>query len=742
MSATRGEATLSTLGVSAYVLERDEIDDRAAPSLLPLLQDVPGVATSRSGQTGQQGSVFIRGGESRYARVMIDGVPVNQPGGAYDFGTALPFELERVEIVRGAASSLYGTDALAGVVSLQTRRAAAGDAPSLRAEGEGGSFDWQRWLGATSGARGAFDWNLGAQRLTTDNETPNSRFEQTAAALSAGLKLDERTQARAVVRFDDSTAGTPGPTAFGPPDQDASFEREDLVLSATLRRVQARVSQQLSLGYSTHRPALAEPRRFRVLHAGVGGPAGCLPDVRLPEPERLPEPDGSARRRLPGGPVARNTPPADGRGRARARDGRPRQPLRGPAAAGAHQLRRVPAGPRAARHARVPDARRPRREQRQLRHARRPARGARACACARARTPRRCGPAPAWGSRSRASSSRTASRSSRRATPTSTPSGARPSTSASSSGSSRAGCAASLTYFHHDYQDQIAYSVVDFDTFEGTYVNLAHTRAQGLEVALEARPVPQLSLLRPVHAAGRRDPREPERLRSRLRGRAAAAAPAEAPGLARRRSSSFPRWSAGVTLALVGERADSDFVGPRPHDEPRLRAARRAPAVSASRERSRRTWSATTCSTRSTRRRSATPRSAAPCAAGCACAWAAAGGRALESPAPRRAVERWLRRRALSPGCCSLARPPSARAADPKPRRVASINLSADEVLVAILPPERLVSVTQWADAPGRRTSSAASRPASTASSRRTWSSSSRCVPTWWWSRSTPTPIS
>ena len=67
--------------------------------------------------------MFVRGGESRFARVLIDGVAVNQPGGAYDFGSALPFELERVEVVRGAASSLYGGDALAGVVSLETRRA-------------------------------------------------------------------------------------------------------------------------------------------------------------------------------------------------------------------------------------------------------------------------------------------------------------------------------------------------------------------------------------------------------------------------------------------------------------------------------------------------------------------------------------------------------------------------------------------------------------------------------------------
>ena len=88
------------------------------------------------------------------------------------------------------------------------------------------------------------------QRLTTDNEEPNSRFEQTAAALSAGARIDSRTDARAVVRFDDSTTGTPGPTAFGRPDLDASFEREDLVVSASVRRAEARLAQQLSVGYA------------------------------------------------------------------------------------------------------------------------------------------------------------------------------------------------------------------------------------------------------------------------------------------------------------------------------------------------------------------------------------------------------------------------------------------------------------------------------------------------------------
>jgi vitamin B12 transporter len=119
---------------------------------------------------------------------------------------------------------------------------------------------------------------------------------------------------------------------------------------------------------------------------------------------------------------------------------------------------------------------------------------------------------------------------------------------------------ATATFFHHDYHDQIAYTVVDFNTFEGSYVNLAHTRAQGLELALEARPLPELSLLGqytyldgeildspsdfdPVYAEGRallRRPKNQASISAQL---------------------TQPRWSAGLTLVYVGERADSDFVG-------------------------------------------------------------------------------------------------------------------------------------------------------------------------------------
>lgn len=558
VSATRSEATLSSLGVSAEVLERERIDDRAAPSLLPLLQDVAGVATARAGQTGQQGSVFVRGGESRFARVLLDGVPVNQPGGAYDFGTALPFELERVELVRGAASSLYGTDALAGVVSLQTRRASPGVTPSLRGEAELGSFEWQRYAGATSGARGGFDWNAGVQYLSTDNETPNSAFEQAAVALSTGVRLDARTDLRAVARFDGSSVGTPGPTAFGRPDLDASFDRDDLAVSGVLRRADERWSQQLSVGYARTEQLSNNPDDSGCYVPEWDGQQAPFPFCDFPSPDGFQNQTDrlaagyqaelalGARHLVTAGAELEHETGAIGT---------PSDPLE-PARTnfGFYVQDRLVAGSRVYLTL-----------------------GARLETNASFGT--KLVPRAAVAVRAREGEDATTLRASAGM-------GIKEPSFLESFGESffaqgnpdlepersttfdvgveqrlfASRLRAALTYFHHDYRDQIAYTVVDFTSFEGTYVNLARTRAQGLELTLEARPLPELALygqytytggeilespsdFDPVYAAG-----EPLLRRPKNQGSLAAEV-------------TFPRFSAGTTLVMVGERADSDFAG-------------------------------------------------------------------------------------------------------------------------------------------------------------------------------------
>jgi vitamin B12 transporter len=248
VAATRDEAALSTVGVSATVLDADRIAEREAPSVLTLLEEVPGVTVARNGGLGRQGSVFVRGGESNFARILVDGVPVNEPGGEYNLGPLLPLELDRVEVVRGATSSLYGTDALAGVVHLVTARYPL--AARWRAEAQGGSSRWRRGEAGTAGQAGRFDWNLGGVHLRTDNEEPNSALRQDGGAASLGFEAGAQTSVRLSLRGEDTRVGTPGQTAFGRPDLDASFERQIGVAGLQVRHVRGRTSHELRAGFA------------------------------------------------------------------------------------------------------------------------------------------------------------------------------------------------------------------------------------------------------------------------------------------------------------------------------------------------------------------------------------------------------------------------------------------------------------------------------------------------------------
>ncbi len=569
VSATRGEAVSSTLGIATDVLDREQIDARAARSLLELLQDLPGVAAARTGGTGLQASLFIRGGESSYARILVDGVPVNQPGGSFDLGTALPFELQRIEIVRGAASSLYGSDALAGVVSLTTRRATPGESPSLRLESEGGGFDWRRFSAGGSGSRGPLDWNLGAQRLSTDNAQPNSAFRQTSLALSAGLRLDPATEARLVGRFDDGNVGTPGPTAFGRPDLDASFQRQDVIVAASLRRAATRLSQQLSVSLARTNQLSLDP-----LDSGPWTPVwqGRTGAYELSD---VPNPAGFQNRTARLGATYQADLPL---GRRQLWSG------------GIEAERETGAiGDRSA------PLLEPHRTSYGVYLQDRVLLGSRAYLTAGGRLERngsygaRAGPRVAMAVRLRQGEDATTLRASAgmgikepsflQSYGESLFAKGNPNLDPERSTTFDAGLEqrlfssrlrASATVFDHEYRDEIAYTVTDYTTYAGTYVNLARTRSRGVEVELEARPLAALRIIGqytfqdgkilespsnfdPVYAAGRPLLRRPRHQASLTAGY------------------SFGRGSVDATLLRVGARADSDFVGLGLSDDPSFR---------------------------------------------------------------------------------------------------------------------------------------------------------------------------
>lgn len=166
ITATRVESRIGSNIASVTVLDGDTLRARGIRDLAEALREIPGAAIVRSGSVGALTSLFLRGGESDYVRVLIDGVPMNDPGGSIDLSRYTLDNVDRIEVVRGPASVLYGSDAVAGVVQIFTRQHTA----PLIAEGgaRGGTYGTRAVdmsLGATSSVLSA---TLGAARYQTD----------------------------------------------------------------------------------------------------------------------------------------------------------------------------------------------------------------------------------------------------------------------------------------------------------------------------------------------------------------------------------------------------------------------------------------------------------------------------------------------------------------------------------------------------------------------------------------------
>jgi vitamin B12 transporter len=252
VSATRGEAPTGQVGASTTVFDRRAIERRGAPVVSQLLRSAPGAIVVHTGGLGGVTSLFVRGGESDYNAVLLDGIPLNEPGGTFDFSNLTTTDLERIEIVRGAQSALFGTDAMSGVVQLFTRRADAGDGrPRLTASVEGGSLSTSRLTAGVSGAIGRLDYAFTGSEFGTDNRSENHRFENATASWNVGAAFGDRLSLRVTGRLERQSAGTPGITAFGRPDRDARFERDDATVGATLVHRGTAATHRAMYAYST-----------------------------------------------------------------------------------------------------------------------------------------------------------------------------------------------------------------------------------------------------------------------------------------------------------------------------------------------------------------------------------------------------------------------------------------------------------------------------------------------------------
>jgi vitamin B12 transporter len=199
------------------LLGRQEIEQRQAVSIPDLLQFSPGVAIGRTGPEGGSASVFLNGGNSSFTKVLIDGTPINPPGSAVDFSSLTTENVDKVEIVRGPESAIYGTDAVSGVIQLFTHHGET-RVPAFSLYSEGGSYSSARGGGDLSGLLGKFDYSAAASYFRTDGQGPNDAFLNRTLSGNFGYSFSETNQLRLSLRSNTSDAGIPGPTLFATPD--------------------------------------------------------------------------------------------------------------------------------------------------------------------------------------------------------------------------------------------------------------------------------------------------------------------------------------------------------------------------------------------------------------------------------------------------------------------------------------------------------------------------------------------
>lgn len=238
VSATRTPLPTDETGASVALLSGNELDTMHPVAANDALRFLPGAIVSTAGQRGGLSSLFVRGGDSRYNKVIIDGVPVNDPGGTFDFGTVPLFEADRMEFLRGAESTLYGSDAMTSVVQVWSRTGST-EVPELRFGADAGKYGTENGYASLSGAKGRFDYDVFGNQFNTTGSGPNDDYSNSLEGANLGAKLNDWASLRLRVRHDNSVSGVQNEWNFNgnvllPPDRDQRARQNNLLGSLEL----------------------------------------------------------------------------------------------------------------------------------------------------------------------------------------------------------------------------------------------------------------------------------------------------------------------------------------------------------------------------------------------------------------------------------------------------------------------------------------------------------------------------
>ncbi len=246
VTGTAYPAGLSKSTGSVTVLTEEDIEASHAVSVGEVLEQVPGLYVDQPASRGGVTSVYIRGGDPNFTLVLIDGVKVNDPtnsrGGSFDFSSLSTDNIERIEIVRDPMSSLYGSDALSGVINIIMKKGEG--RPKASAEAMAGRYGQYQFLGGVSGAGSFYDYSVTGSWLDDGEQVEGSAFKSPSVTANLGLINRDDMEITSTMRYSHIDS-----TSF--PDDSGGPE------FAVLRGTDDRNIDQFLIGLNyTHSPAL------------------------------------------------------------------------------------------------------------------------------------------------------------------------------------------------------------------------------------------------------------------------------------------------------------------------------------------------------------------------------------------------------------------------------------------------------------------------------------------------------
>ncbi len=296
VTATRSQATPEQSAVSANVISARQLQARDYPAVEDTLRELPDTQIVANGHRGDQTSIFTRGASSTSTLVLLDGVALNDPGGQINLAHLSTTGIERIEMVRGPESALFGAEASAGVIQLFTKRGNPEDRmPHGFFEYERGNFQTDRWLaGLTGGNGGRLDYALNADQFHSAGEFPNDFYRNNTGSANVGYRISDATQVRGMFRIYDAHLGTPGQVAYAAYDTAANQETRNATVSARVDDSRgSRFFQTASFGYNRLSDRFNENEPFQTqdlaaLVRDVPGPFTNTYFVSLLNPAALP----------------------------------------------------------------------------------------------------------------------------------------------------------------------------------------------------------------------------------------------------------------------------------------------------------------------------------------------------------------------------------------------------------------------------------------------------------------------